>query len=92
MRKYRCISEVDSETKLILDGSKTRAESQRLILREKKIQRFYKTQCRKFDNCTLESNNLLYSPHSQKVRLNPRDQHVDLISFSQKVVEIIFIV
>lgn len=79
---------------LILSNAKNRVDAQRLLLKdgfkideaEKLIQRFYKTQRRKPDNRRIQSPNRSLSPEVvQKAPLTPRDQHLDLISFSQNV-------
>lgn len=92
MRKTRWNPELEAKAKLILNKSKNRSEAQRLLQKEgfkpdeaeRVIFRFYKTQRRKSFNRDKPS------PHGSPAKksqapLTPRDQHVDLIGFSQNV-------
>lgn len=92
MRKTRWSPELEAKAKLILNKSKNRSEAQRLLQKEgfktdeaeRVIFRFYKTQRRKSFNRDKPS------PHGSPAKksqapLTPRDQHVDLIGFSQNV-------
>lgn len=93
LRKNRWSPELEAKAKSILAKSKNRSEAQRLLQREgfkpdeaeRVIFRFYKTQRRKSFN---RSDKL--SPGNSPAKklqapLTPRDQHVDLIGFSQNV-------
>lgn len=92
MRKHHNSPEM-TKVMLILNNAKNRVDAQRLLIKdgfkideaEKLIQRFYKTQRRKPDNHQNQSPKRSSSPEIQKAPLTPRDQHVDLISFSQNV-------
>lgn len=99
LRKNRWSPELESKAKSILAKSKNRSEAQRLLQREgfkpdeaeRVIFRFYKTQRRK---SFTRSDKL--SPGNSPIKkiqapLSPRDQHVDLIGFSQNVRRIIFV-
>ncbi|KAG4070138.1 hypothetical protein HA402_013381 [Bradysia odoriphaga] len=87
IRKNRWSPELESMAKSIVNKSKSRTEAQRLLQKEgfksdeieRIIARFMKAPRRR-NSTSKEASN---SP--RKAPLTPRDQHVDMIGFSQKV-------
>lgn len=88
IRKNRWNPELESMAKSIVNKSKSRTEAQRLLQKEgfksdeieRILARFIKSPRRKNSTAKELSN----SP--RKAPLTPRDQHVDMIGFSQKVI------
>lgn len=91
IRKNRWSPELESKAKSIVSKSKSRIEAQRMLQKEgfksdeieRILSRFLKSPRRK--NST--SKEISNSP--RKAPLTPRDQHVDMIGFSQKVIFLI---
>lgn len=84
---------MENKAKLIVSKAKTRTEALRLLQREgfradeadRVVTRFFKIQRRRSFNRADKVSPPNSSPRKAQAPLTPRDQHVDLIAFSNNV-------